>query len=326
MNSLTLIRILLGLIAISIIILLFKLHKAIKLERRIARYSLKMETQEELSYFDNLGYKYQKFIKKCKKNKKLLKYSKNYEKYVQVGEEVSAIQFIINKLIIASCFIILIITSYAIQGKIISFFGFVLSFIIGYYAYDIYLIISKKIRHNKIKNEMLRAVIIMNNAFKAGKSTLQAVEIASKELPYPIAKEFEKIHQDMSYGLSVDVAFIRFAKRVKLEEANYIASVLTILNKTGGNIINVFSSIEKTLFDKKKLEEDLKNSTSAAKFMVVVLMIIPILLILIISTFGAPNYFNSLFASPIGYFVLFIILIMFITYVYLLLKMLKVKV
>ena len=39
----------------------------------------------------------------------------------------------------------------------------------------------------------------------------------------------------------------------------YLSSSLTILNRTGGNIVAVFDSIEKTLFDKKKLKEELKR-------------------------------------------------------------------
>ena len=103
---------------------------------------------------------------------------------------------------------------------------------------------------------MLRAIIIMNNAFKSGKSTIQAVEIASKKLAKPISSEFKRMHQEMKYGLSVDVVFDRFAKRINLEEAEYLSSSLTILNRTGGNIVAVFNSIEKTLFDKMKLKEE----------------------------------------------------------------------
>lgn len=325
MNNIILIRILICIIVLNTIILLFKLHKTIKLERRISRYSLKVGEELDISYFDKLETKYLNLVKKCKNNKRLIKYSNAYEKYTNVGEGVGAIGFIINKLITAISFVILIIVSYAIQGKIISFIGFILSFIIGYYLYDIYLIINKKNRQKKIKNDILRAVIIMNNAFKAGKSTLQAVSIASIDLPNPIAKEFKKIEEDMSYGLSTDVAFNRFAKRVNLEEATYIASVLTILNKTGGNIINVFSSIEKTLFDKKKLEEELKNNTSASNLVVKFLMIVPLLFILVIYIVS-PTYFNPLFSSTLGYFIIFIIIIMFTIYTYLLNKIMKVKV
>lgn len=325
MNSILIIRIILILLALLIIIMLFKLHKAIKRERRIARYSLKMDSLEDLSYFDKLTEKYHKLVKKCQNNKKLIKYSTKYEKYTQVGEGLGAIQFVINKLVIAFCFLALVIISYTIQGKIINLFSFIISFIIGYYIYDIYLIISKKRRTAKIKNDMLRAIIIMNNAFKAGKSSLQAVKIASHDLPYPISKEFQKIHQDMSYGLSADVAFQRFAGRVKLEEANYIASSLTILNKTGGNIVMVFSSIEKTLFDKKKLEEDLKNSSAASNLVVKFLMVIPILFVILIYVIS-PTYFDPLFNSTLGYIILFIIWLMFVIYIYLLNKIMKVKV
>lgn len=319
------VRIFLILLVITFIILLLKLHKAIIRERRIARYSLKMDQEIELSYFDKLERKYQLLVSKLKDNKILRKHSNKYNKYLSVGDETKAIQFIINKLVIAICFVVLVIISNAIQGKLISFLGFLLSFILGYYIYDFYLMISKKRKYAKIKNDMLRAVIIMNNAFKAGKSTLQAVEIASRDLPDPIAKEFQKIYQDMSYGISVDVAFNRFAKRVRLEEATYIASSLTILNKTGGNIIMVFSSIERTLFDKKKLESDLKNSTAASNLVVKVLMIIPILFVMLIYIIS-PSYFTPLFSSSLGYMILCIMWIMFIVYIYLLNKIMKVKV
>lgn len=325
MNSILLIRIFLGIIAIAIIILLFKLHKAIKSERRIARYSLKMGEDQELSYFDKLWNKYYLFGKKLKKNEKMLKYSSRYEKYIETGDELGAIQFVINKLLIACLFVFLIILTGAIRGRMVSFLEFIISFVFGYYVFDLYLVVSKKRKKTKIKNDMLRAVIVMNNAFKAGKSTLQAVYIASHDLPKPISIEFEKIYQDMSYGLSVDVAFQRFAKRVNLEEANYIASSLVILNKTGGNIINVFSSIERTLFDKKKLEEDLKNSTAASNLVVKVLMAIPIVFVLVIYVVS-PKYFDPLFNSGLGYMVLFIIWLMFVVYIYMLSKIMKVKV
>ena len=54
-----------------------------------------------------------------------------------------------------------------------------------------------KFKKKKIENDMLRAIIIMNNAFKSGKSTIQAVEIASEKLSKPISSEFKRMHQEM---------------------------------------------------------------------------------------------------------------------------------
>lgn len=325
MNSVFMIRGILGVLVILGLLLILKVYRAMIRERRIARYSLNMDSLEELSILDRIFERYHHFISKFQNNKTLKKQASKYDKYLMVGEEKNAINFILNKLVISICFVLLIVISYAIQGKVVHFFSFLFCLIIGYYIYDVYLIIYTKRRRNKIKNEMLRAVIIMNNAFKAGKSTLQAVEIASRDLPKPIGIEFQKIYQDMSYGLSADVAFGRFAKRVNLEEATYISSSLTILNKTGGNIVMVFSSIERTLFDKKKLESDLKNSTAASNLVVKVLMVIPILFVLVIYVVS-PTYFEPLFESTLGYCVLLVIGLMFTCYLYLLNKIMKVKV
>lgn len=329
MDTLIIIRLLLVIIVVVIIDLLIKLNKAIKVERRLARYSVNSIIDDDNNLSDILSNKYNHFVRKIrksfKKNSVFNKQASKYNKYVMAGDHVQVIDFVIAKLVIGICFVVLVIISLAIQGRVISFIGMIISFIFGYYVYDIYLYIANKRRLKKIKNDMLRAVIIMNNAFKAGKSTMQAVEIASLELPKPICNEFKKIYDDLSFGISSDIAFSRFARRVNLEEAKYISSSLTILNKTGGNIVGVFSSIEKTLFDKKKLEEDLKNSTQASNLIVKVLMAIPILFVLIIYVLS-PDYFNPLFSSSLGYMILFVMLIMFICYVYLLNKIMKVRV
>ncbi len=325
MNSVLFIRIVLVIFILLFLWFSFILYKAFQMEKRIARYSLNMNAIDEESIFDKLAIKYNNFLNKFTQNKMLEKHSSKYTKYITIGEEKNTSIFLVQKLLIACLLVILVIISYTVQGKSISFFGFLFCFILGYYLYDIYLIYSYKRRRKKIKNDMLRAIIIMNNAFKAGKSTLQAVEIASLDLPKPINYEFFKIYQDMSYGLSSDVAFGRFAKRVNLEEATYISSSLTILNKTGGNIIMVFSSIERTLFDKKKLESDLKNSTAASNLIVKVLIGIPILFVLVIYAIS-PSYFDPLFSCPLGYMTVGMIGLMFIVYIYLLNKIMKVKV
>ena len=307
-----------------IVLLLWKVQKLLFFERRIKRYSLS-DNKEDISIMDNLDMKYHEFLARFEKNEKLQNRSSSYRKYITLGENENPVFFLLHKLVLAVVFTILVVLSSILSGKLVSFIGVLVSFIIGYYVYDIYLYITAKMKKKKIKNEMLRAVILMNNSFKAGKSILQSVLIVSEKLPNPISQEFKRIYQDMSYGLSADVAFLRFSNRVHLEEATFVATSLSILNKTGGNIISVFNSIEKTLFDKKKLENDLKSSSSASNLVVKFLMGIPIVFVLLIYVIS-PSYFEPLFSSPLGYFMLFLMWIMFIMYIYLLNKIMKVKV
>ena len=329
MDALFFIRLLLIILVIIVIDFIIKLNRTFKIDRRVSRYSIDAIIDDNNSVIELMGKKYNHLLKRVRGKFKNVSFLNNqslkYNKYITAGETKQLIDFIIIKLFVGILFVLLVVISLSIQGRILSFIGMVISFVIGYYIYDIYLYVSNKRKNNKIKNDMLRAVIVMNNAFKAGKSVLQAVEIVSKDLPKPISSEFKRIYQDLSFGISSEVAFGRFAKRVNLDEVRYLSSSLTILYKTGGNIVAVFNSIEKTLLDKKKLEEDLKNSTQASNLIVKVLMIIPVIFVLVIYILS-PTYFDPLFESSLGYFMLFVIWFMFVIYIYLLNKIMKVKV
>ena len=326
---LMIIQIIIIVILFIVIVFMLRQNISIRHERRIGRYSIEPIKSESLSVFDNLSIKYFKFVKKVRKvllkSRLIKRISRRYEKYTLLGKDTVAVDYIAHKLIIAITFVSLTVFSQVLQTRLVTLFELIFNFVLGYYILDIYLIYRNKMRIKKIENEMLRAIIIMNNAFKAGKSTMQAVLIASEELPEPISDEFKKIYQDLKYGLGVDVVFERFAKRINIEEARYISSSLTILNKTGGNIVKVFDSIEKTLFDKKKLKEELRNLTVSSNLVVKVLMFVPFIFVGIIYILN-PNYFDSLFASTLGYFILFIIFIMVVIYIWFLQKIMKVKV
>lgn len=328
-DTLTIIQILTLIIIFVVIVLLYRQEKIFKLDNRIGKYAINPINAKNNSIYDNIRTFYYNLINKLGRNlnkSKMIKdYSKRYEKYVIYDGKTKAIDYVSNKIIISVIFIILYIIAKSFQGKLFTIEELILNLVIGYYLLDLYLIINKKRKKKIMKNQLLRAIIIMNNAFKSGKSTLQAVQIASKEVGSPLKYEFEKMYKDINYGLSIDTVFERFSKRIDIEEAKYISSSLTTLNKTGGNIVKVFNSIEKTLFDKKRLNEELKNLTVSSNLLVKVLTVVPIVFILIIYLLN-PSYFNILFTSSMGYMIIILIVLMFIIYIIVLQRIMKVKV
>ena len=330
--GLLIIQIIIILILFVIIVYMVRQNIALSYERRIGKYSLEPIKEKELSILDNLVIRFNNFIVKLRKyiskSSILVKSSNRYEKYVIYTDDENsrkAIDYITIKLIIAIIFVILIIFSQVLQTRLASLLELFINFLIGYFILDIYLFYKNKMYKKRIDNELLRAVIVMNNAFKSGKSTMQALEIASTDLPEPIRSEFYKMYQEMKYGLSIDNVFDRFSKRIELEEIKYISATLSILNKTGGNIIKVFDSIEKSLYDKRKLKEELKNLTASSNLVVKLLMVVPLFFVFIIYILN-PIYFDPLFETKLGLVVLFLIVIMFLLYIWFLQKIMKVKV
>ena len=326
-----LLEIVLFIFIVFVIIIIFKLYNSSKKVKRISAYSIEPVKDNNISFTDRLFGKYLSFVKKLRPYMKKVNYfklrSKKYDKYIKYKQRdrIENIDFITNKLIIAIVFLFLAAFSQIFNYRGFGILRYVINFFVGYYILDIYYYFYYRRQTKLIENELLRAVIVMNNAFKAGKSTLQALRIASDELPEPINDEFKRMYLDMKFGLSVDTVFDRFSKRVNLEEAVYLSSSLTILNKTGGNIVEVFSSIERTLFDKKKLNEELKNISSAPKMVVYTLFFVPIVFTLLIYMLNR-DYFKPLFESTLGYIILAIIIVMFSLYVFLLRRILRIEV
>lgn len=327
--ELTIIQVIIMIVLFCIIILLLRQSKAIKCERRIARYSISPLEYKDKSFADIVYDKYYrgviKLSKVLKKSKFITIKSLKYEKYLGYLPNFEVIDFISNKIIISVIYIIITIFSITLQTRVVTILELIINLMIGYYLLDVYLYYRQKYMKKVIEKQVLKAVIVMNNAFKAGKSTMQAIYIASQELAAPLNYEFKRMYDEMQYGLSIDVVFDRLSKRVDNEAIQYLASSLIILNKTGGNIIKVFSSIERTLFDNQKLNEELKNLTASSNVVVKILLCIPFIFTFLIFILS-PTYFNPLFDSSLGHIVILLIILIFISYIWFLQRVMKVKV
>ena len=200
----------------------------------------------------------------------------------------------------------------------------ILSFIVGFFVLDLIYLYKYNAYRSHIENDLLQAIVIMNNAFKSGRSITQAIDLVAKELKGPIADEFKKISLELSFGIELEVAFKRFSERINIEEATYLTSSLSILNKTGGNIIKVFTSIEKTLVNRKKLRFELRSLTGSSKLIMYVLMLVPVSFVVLVNLVNG-EYFEPLYTSIIGYIIIGIILVLYIAYIYVVRKVMKIR-
>lgn len=314
---------------VAVIILLLTIKRSLELERRISKFSIKPVKDNSLSLFDNFMNSYQKLVFKIseslEKSVFIKRYSAHFDKYLPLTTTYEkGLDFVSSKLIIGFIFVFIASFSKALKYTVLSLHEFIIPFSFGFFILDIVYFIKYKFYRSKMENDLLQAIIIMNNAFKSGRSIVQAVELVTTELDGPIAKEFEKMNMELKFGLEIDIVFERFAKRVNIEEVTYLTASLSILNKTGGNIIKVFTSIEKSLFNKKKLNLELNALIGSSKIIVYVLFLVPILFVLLISLIN-PGYFNAFFTNPLGIILFIFMLIYYILYIVIVSKVMKVR-
>lgn len=314
---------------IIFIISILKYRHSVKIENRIAKFSIESLEDDQISLFDKLSLLLTKYIKKgsslFNKSAFLKNYSKQFEKYTSLyNSELTSMDLVSIKITFGLVFVLVCILSLAIKSRVLPLYEWIIPFLAGIFILDIFYIIKYKFYRSKIENDLLQAIIIMNNAFKSGRSISQAIDLVTTELEGPIAKEFKKIYVELSFGLDLNTVFKRFADRVDVEEASYLTASLTILNKTGGNIVKVFDAIEKSLFSKKKLKLELNALTSSSKVIKNILSIVPLIFFLLIS-FIDSNYFTVFFNTQIGIILFFLILILYVSYILVVNKIMKVR-
>lgn len=318
-------------ISVSIMIfVIFKNLKSYEYEKKFQEFSLLSNKDTDISFFERLNYYFWKFVHSLSN---LLSYSKVVEKHSQKYENDMAferkniqrpIDYISIKILSGCLFIILFCITTILQYESLDFMQILILFVAGYFIPNIIILYKRKKRKMKLEEDLLKAIIIMNNSFKSGRNIMQAIETVKNELEGPIALEFEKISLDISYGLSLDIVFTRFYNRMQTEDAKYIASALTLLNKTGGNIVKVFSMIEQSFFEKKKLRNELESLTASSIFVFRLLVAMPIIFVILIN-FLNKDYFKPLISSPLGLLLMGIIIILYILYIVIIRKVLKVE-
>ncbi len=313
------------------ILYIIKARHNISLERKFNKYTVKPLNTNELSIFDKLVLLLNNLVKKVSniisKSKLLSKYASTYEKHITYDdlETRKGIDYISVKLLIGIFTVLLFIITEMFQYSKISIIGIILSFLVGFFIIDIFVLIEYNKKRKQISEDLLKAIIIMNNAFKSGMSIMQAIEIVKNELTGAIGDEFKKIYLDMSYGLTIETVFDRFYNRVQLEDAKFITTSLTLLNKTGGNIVKVFKSIEREFFDKKKLTDELKTTTASSTFVYKLLLIIPFIICFLIFILN-PSYFNPLFKTELGIMVIFLIALLYVLYAIIIKRIMRIDI
>ena len=315
-------------VLLFVIYLMFRFLNTLKFEKRITPFVIEPFENNDSTFFDKFFGIYDRIISKVghvfEKSIFIKKYTDRLDKYAIVSSfHKNGLDIFSGKIVIGICFCLIAIVAKALQLKVIDSSELILVFTLGFFVLDVLFVAKYKVFRWKVESDFIAAITSMNNSFKSGRSIIQAIDNVSGELDGIIGREFNKMSLELLYGLSISDVFKRFAHRIDLEEASYLTASLSILNKTGGNITEVFSSIERSLFDKRKLRLELKSLTSGSKLVVFVLIGIPFFFVFVVSLIN-PDYFMPFINTSIGNILLLFMILYYIIFVIFVRKVMKV--
>lgn len=323
----------LGLIFILLVLIasLIQIFRSVKFQKKFDKFSLTSEKNINDSIFDKLEKRFWLFIRNIskilRKSKILNKCSKSYDRYILYTEkdEKDSLNYISLKLFLCVFFLSLNVITALFKVHKFSIISLVITGGISFYLPDIVLKLKFKRKKKSVQNDLIKALIIINSSLKNGRNILKAISDVTRKLDGGVEDELQKIYEDMTYGISPEEAFLRFAKRIRVKNAYIIAESLLVLSKSTGSMKDIFEVIQHIIEDRQKAYNELKYNKKVVRFLLRVILPIPIAILLVIYLIN-PSYFNILFSSVLGHIFIAIFIVIFIMIALLFKKVLKVKI
>jgi tight adherence protein B len=182
---------------------------------------------------------------------------------------------------------------------------------------------------NKRKKEyaiqMVDALNLLANGIRAGLTMPQAIGMVADEMPNPIKQEFDLVLKQAKIGVPLEEALENLKKRVYTEDNEMFVTSVNILRETGGNLAEVFDTIVLVIRERVRLQLKIETYIASGKIQAYIIGAMPFLMMLMFGA-GDPDYFPLLFGTIIGIVFLIVIIGMVSLGMWVILKIIDIKV
>jgi tight adherence protein B len=157
----------------------------------------------------------------------------------------------------------------------------------------------KKRREKKFLAALPDAVDVIVRGIKAGLPLFESIKVVAADAPEPLRSEFLAIIETQAIGMPLGEACARLYERMPVPEANFFGIVVSIQQKSGGNLSEALGNLSKVLRDRKKMAEKIQAMSMEAKASAAIIgSLPPIEMVLVYLT--TPAYISLLWTTSTG--------------------------
>jgi tight adherence protein B len=157
----------------------------------------------------------------------------------------------------------------------------------------------KKRREKNFLKALPDAVDVIVRGIKAGLPLFESIKVVATDAPEPLRSEFLAIIETQAIGMPLGEACARLFDRMPLPEANFFGIVISIQQKSGGNLSEALGNLSKVLRDRKKMAEKIQAMSMEAKASAGIIGSLPPIVMLLVYL-STPAYISLLWTNPTG--------------------------
>lgn len=143
------------------------------------------------------------------------------------------------------------------------------------------------------------AIDMIVRAVRAGIPASEAMSMAGRELPGPVATEMGRIAEEISIGINPESAISEAAIRIGLPDFSFFAVTLILQRETGGNLAETLENLSNILRQRKEMRLKIRALTAEGRFTSKVISLLPVIVVIGLY-FLNREYVLILFNDPVG--------------------------
>ena len=171
--------------------------------------------------------------------------------------------------------------------------------VLGLFVPDLFIYITNKKQKKKFEELYARSLKTLASSLRSGLSIEQAIDNVANNpfIDDTIRDGYKQISSDIKVGISLEDAFIRFAKDSNSEDAKDVASAITMQSEVGGSEAEVITNIAQNINDRIMTRKEIKTMFADTSILILAMDFLPILVIGMLY-FGSPQFIEPYFESP----------------------------
>ena len=160
-----------------------------------------------------------------------------------------------------------------------------------------------KRRVKKFTEEFPNATDVIVRGIKSGLPVNDCMKVIGRESPEPLAGEFRKLVESVGMGLTLEQSLENMYERMPTAEVRFFAIVLSIQQKTGGNLAEALGNLSAVLRARRLMVEKIKAMSGEAVASASIIGVLPpgVATMTYLTT---PSYMGVLFTDSRGHLLL----------------------
>ncbi|MEI9996314.1 MAG: type II secretion system F family protein [Rhizomicrobium sp.] len=154
-------------------------------------------------------------------------------------------------------------------------------------------------REKAFTNEFANAIDVIVRSVRSGLPTNEALRIVAREVPDPCGGEFARLCESLKVGVTLEQGVKKMFESMPTPEVSFFGIVMTIQQKSGGNLSEALGNLSAVLRDRKRLVGKIRAMSSEAKASAGIIGSLPpgVMGIVYVTT---PDYIKLLFTEKAG--------------------------